>query len=202
MFWLLLESSTINSRKLPHYGPKRIIAKGDTVFYSVPDTFYTVADSSELVPTRLDDAAYPLYAAVFINKKYRDDAYRLTGLWEYLNYKKDKVEHIPFVIVTEFENGGSLVYNELKKLSDSKNVHFYYWPASSYDSLTKVYFKEKPYYIDYSFFLLVDARRNIRGYYDARYVSEMKRLIEEYKHLRIKEEKQRLTESNEIKTNS
>jgi hypothetical protein len=48
--------------------------------------------------------------------------------------------------------------------------------------------------------LLIDAKIIVRGYYDARYVSEMKRLIEEYQHLRLKEEKQLLINENEIKT--
>jgi hypothetical protein len=78
-------------------------------------------------------------------------------------------------------------------------VHFYTWPEKSYDSLTYGYFKEKPYYIDFSFFMLIDRQRHIRGYYDGRYVSEIKRLIDEYQHLRLKEEKQKLLKVNEIK---
>jgi hypothetical protein len=200
-FWLLLETSTINSKKLPHYGPKSVIGKNDTLFYSVSDSFYKIADKKiQSAPEKLSKKDFPLYAIVFVNEKYRADAYRLTGLWEYLNYKKDKIQHIPFVLVTPSVNGDSQAFQELKKLSSNQNVHFFSWPASGYDTLVRKYFKEKPYYIDYSFFLLIDAQRNIRGYYDARYVSEMKRLIEEYQHLRLKEEKQLLINENEIKT--
>ena len=103
-------------------------------------------------------------------------------------------------MVTESENGRSIAQEELRKLSDNKNVHFYSWNKQGFDSLTKTYFLDKPYYIDYSFFVLVDADRRIRGYYDARYVSELKRLIEEYKHLRLKEEKNKLGKENEIKS--
>lgn len=203
-FWLILETSNINSKKLPFYGPKTAVAKGDTVFHKVSDRFYanTFADSLNHEPVAFAAEKYPLYAIVFINSNYRKDSYRLTGLWEYLNYKEQKIEHIPFVLVTESESGGSQAYEELKKLADHKNVHFYNWPKSGFDSITKTYFAEKPYYVDYSFFVLVDANRNIRGYYDARYVSELKRLIDEYQHLRLKEEKQKLIETNEIKTNS
>lgn len=201
LFWLILETSTINSRRLPFYGPKKVISKGDTVFHKVPDSFYT-QPNDQLTLAKLDSSEFPLYAIVFISSKYRNDSYRLTGLWEYINYKNQKVEHIPFMLITESENGASVAQKELKKLSDSKNIHFYSWPKQSFDSLTKIYFSEKPYYIDYSFFLLVDANRHVRGYYDARYVSELKRLIEEYKHLRLKEEKHKLTNENEIKSNS
>jgi hypothetical protein len=203
-FWLVLETSTINSKRLPFYGPKKAIARGDTTYYEVPDRFYSKdnSDSSGFKLAELNKADFPLYAIIFINDSYRGDSYRLTGLWEYLNYKKQKVEHIPFILVTEFENRRSTAYEELKKLSDSKNVHFYHWHKTSFDSITKSYFKEKPYYIDYSFFLLIDQNRHVRGYYDGRYVSEIKRLIEEYKHLRLKDEKQKLIDHNEIKSNS
>src|SRR5207253_2280599 len=158
------------------------IAKGDTNYYRVTDRFYPLDDSALHTTEQLSRKDFPLYAIAFINEKYRKDSYRLTGLWEYLNYKKEKVEHIPFVLVTPSSTGHSVEYNELKKLAQNPNVHFYTWKKNTFDSLVKTYFKEKPYYIDYSFFILVDANRNIRGYYDARYVSEMKRLIEEYQH--------------------
>jgi hypothetical protein len=202
-FWLILETSTINSRKLPHYGPKKMLSPGDTQFYKVRDKFmWLMPDYQHKTDiVSLDKKNFPLYAIVFVSEKYRGDAYRLSGLSEYLSYKKDKVEHIPFVIVTPAANGESKPYSELMGLHHS-NLTFCQWPQLSYDSLVRTYFAEKPYYIDYSFFVLVDANRNIRGYYDGRYVSEMKRLIEEYKHLRLKEEKQILINDNEIIQNN
>jgi hypothetical protein len=200
-FWLILESSTINSRKLPFYGPKKIAGKGDTTYFKVSDQFYNINENSGLTAPSAEPVPYPVYAVIFIDKKYRLDSYRLTGLWEYLNYKKQKIEHIPFVLVTASDSGRSSTRDELKKLSSSKNVHFYGLPSEDFGALAKSYFEEKPYYIDYSFFLLIDQDRHIRGYYDGRYVSELKRLIEEYQHLRLKEAKQKLTESNEIKSN-
>ncbi len=203
-FWLILETSTINSKRLPFYGPKKVTSKNDTSFYQVPDSFYSNPGNGgvELKLCRLDKRELPLYNLIFLNRKYRADSYRLTGLWEYLNYKRDKVEQIPFILVTPSEGNESSAYNELKKLSDSKNVYFYTWPEKTFDSITQIYFKQKPYYVDYSFFVMIDANRRIRGYYDARYVSELKRLIEEYQHLRLKEEKQRLIDLNEIKKSS
>lgn len=203
-FWLILETSTINSSRLPYYGPKTVISKGDTVFHKVSDVLYTseLGSDSLFTKTRLDTNTFPLYAVMFISEKYRADSYRLTGLWEYLNYKKQKINHIPFILVTESEENRSLVYEDLKRLGQHQNVHFYSWPKQSFDSLTKTYFAEKPYFIDYSFFVLVDKNRHVRGYYDGRYVSEFKRLIGEYQHLRLKEEKQKLIETNEIKSDS
>jgi hypothetical protein len=48
--------------------------------------------------------------------------------------------------------------------------------------------------------MLLDKKRQVRGYYDGRYVAEIKRLIAEYQHLRLKEEKQKILKANEIKT--
>ena len=199
-FWLILETSTINSRKLPFYGPKKVIKAGDTSYYRTGDSFLAAGDSTGQVYKSLDPEQFPIYAIIFLNKKYRSDSYRLTGLWEYLNYKQSKVEHIPFVLMTPYTGTINPIQTELAKLAESKNVHFRSWPGSSYDSLTYSFFKEKPYYIDYSFFLLIDRNRHIRGYYDGRYVSELKRLIDEYQHLRLKEEKQKLIDGNEIHT--
>lgn len=198
LFWVILESSTINSHRLPFYGPKTAQEKGDTIYYRVGDSFFPPAGNGTMA-TRLDSSEFPIYAIAFVRQKYRGDAYRLTGLWEYLAYKNHKIEHIPFVLVTESE---STAQEELSKLSESKNIHFRTWPTTGTDSLVNAYFKDKPYYIDYSFFLLIDANRHIRGYYDARYVSELKRLIEEYQHLRLKEEKHKLIKDNEIISNS
>jgi hypothetical protein len=204
IFWLILETSTINSRRLPFYGPKKDLGKGDTAFYSVTNTFYTSGDSgvcgTNTVAISVTD--YPVYAIVFLSNKYRKDAYRITGLWEYLNYNKEKIERIPFVLAVETENGNCSSYQELKRLDNSSNVSFVSWPKQSFDSLAHTFFKEKPYYIDYSFFVLIDAERHVRGYYDARYVAEMKRLIGEYKHLRLKEEKKKLINENDIRKDS
>ncbi len=202
MFWLILESSSINSRKLPYYGKKVINKNGDTIYHKVSDLFYEKENIDSSINFKQKKIDYPIYVIVFINKKYRDDSYRLTGLWEYLNYKKQKIERIPFILVTEYENGKSQAHDELIKLGDNNNIHFFGLESLDFKFQIKDYFNKKPYYIDYSFFLLIDANRNIRGYYDARYVSELKRLIEEYQHLRLKEEKQKLIEKNEIKINS
>ncbi len=203
--WLILETSTINSKKLPIFGPRKAIAAKDTLYHKVTDAFYTLKKEDSLNPvlTKLEPASYPLYAIMFIKDSYKKNDLRLAGLWEYLNYKKQKIEHIPIILVTESENGRSEIQDDLKKMSEgNKNVFFYTWNKQSFDSLNNSYFLEKPYYIDYSFFALIDINRNVRGYYDGRYVAEIKRLIEEYQHLRLKEEKNKLIQSNEIKSNS
>jgi protein SCO1 len=195
VFWLLLETSTVNSKKLPIYGPRQVSASGDSLYHRVGDVFY-----KDGLARKLDIPDYPLFVVGFAAEKYRKDGYRLSGIWEYVNYKKSKIAHIPVILVTE--EAGSDAEKQLSRLAEAGNVHFYNWPRQGFDSLRQSFFVGKPYYIDYSFLVLIDADRRVRGYYDARYAAEVKRLTEEYQHLRLKEEKKRLLRENEIETQS
>jgi len=198
LMWTILELSTINTSKLPHHGPKKFNGK-DSVFYTTTSTFKTLSDKG-LKNMTLDTTNYPLFVVCFIQEKYKKDNYRLAGLSEYAQYKREKIKHIPFVIVTPCD-GDSLCFREFEKMSiDNNNIQNLFWNTASYDSLNMSFFKEKPYYVDYSYLVLIDSKRTIRGYYDARYISEIKRLIEEYQHLRLKEEKKTLLNKNKIES--
>jgi hypothetical protein len=198
VLWILLETSTINSHKLNYYGPKKKVGN-DSIYYCVPDTF-RVFPSHELVS--IDTSAYPVYVIMFARESYSNEAYRMAGLWEYLNYKKEKVAQIPFVIVTEA--GASTEQNKqgMEELKKHDNVKMLSMPPLQFGDVNRIYMSEKPYYIDYSFFMMIDRKRHIRGYYDGRYAPEIKRLVDEYRHLRLKEEKQKLINENEIKPHS
>lgn len=195
VFWLILEMSTINSKKLPYFGPKTLNGK-DSVFFKVSSSFYDAALKNVV---DLDTIEYPIFAVSFIKPGYKADNFRMAGLTEYAQYKREKIKEIPFVIVTPCDSVNC--FDEFKKFEkDNANIRNLFWETASFDSLNALYFKEKPIYIDYSFFALIDNQRNIRGYYDGRYVSEIKRLIEEYQHLRLKEEKKNIINSNKIET--
>jgi hypothetical protein len=203
LFKIILEFTTINSKKLPYYGPKTLSGK-DTVFYKVSSQFNTLAVSSQsgLKAINLDTINYPLFAVCFIKQVYKKDDYRMAGLSEYAQYKKDKIKLIPFIIVTPCDGAGdSTCLKEMEQLSvGNPDIHSFYWKPSSFDSLNVTYFKEKPVYVDYSFFVLVDKKRNIRGYYDGRYIAEIKRLTEEYQHLRLRGEKEDMVSANKIES--
>jgi hypothetical protein len=159
-------------------------------------------ESDDLKHIELDTVNFPLYAVCFIKQSYQKDDYRMAGLAEYAQYKKDKIKFIPFIIVTPCDGrNDSTCLSEMNKLSvGNENIHNLYWNSRSFDSLNHSYFKEKPIYIDYSFFVLIDKQRHIRGYYDARYIAEIKRLTEEYQHLRLKEEKEQMVKVNKIES--
>ena len=200
--WVFLELSTINIKKLPHYGPKKTIGR-DTLFYSVNSTFKAASSEKSVSAIKnitLDTIQFPVYVISFIKQSYKNDNYRLAGLSEYIQFKKEKISEIPFVIVTECDDiNNETCFREFELLHTKlPNIHNMFWETRSFDSINKTYFLQKPIYIDYSFFALVDSKRNIRGYYDARYISEVKRLMEEYQHLRLKHEKKNLMNQNKI----
>lgn len=201
LFKIILEFTTINSRKLPYFGPKAL-AGSDTVYYTATDHFKKITGDSSLTDIQLDTANYPLFAVCFIKQDYKKDNYRLAGLSEYAQYKKEKIKHIPFIIVTPYNGSAdSSGFSGLSKLQEgNKDILPLCWPQASFDSLNRVFFKAKPVYIDYSYFVLVDKNRHIRGYYDARYVAEVKRLTEEYQHMRLKEEKEKVIKINQIES--
>ena len=204
---LILEFTTVNSSKLPYYGSKTLNGK-DTVYQVVNDAFNFRSSSKDTLSglqfQTLDKNQFPLFVLCFIKQSYKKDNYRMAGLSEYVQFNKSKIKEIPFVIVTPCDGlGNENCFSEFEKMSlDNKNITNVFWNPSSFDSLNYSYFKAKPYYIDYSFFVLVDENRNIRGYYDGRYVAELKRLIEEYQHLRLKEEKNNMLKKNKIENHN
>jgi hypothetical protein len=202
---LILEFTTINSSKLPYYGVKT--AKGKDTIYQIVNEMFTISslnsDSlSGLEIKQLDTIQYPIFVVSFIKQAYKKDNYRMAGLSEYIQFNKTKIKEIPFMIVTPCDGkNSSNCFNEFEKMSvDNSNILNLFWESTSFDSINFSYFKAKPYYIDYSFFVLVDKQRHIRGYYDGRYVSEIKRLMDEYQHLRLKEEKQDMLNQNKIES--
>lgn len=202
--WIIIESGTINSKKLNYFGPKKAIGE-DTVYYSLPNTtFYQANENKTLFLKQFDTITYPILVLSFIKPKYAKDGFRIGGLTDYTQYKKDDIEKLPILLVFPKTDSVNVVENNLKdSLNFSlNNIEQCYWNASSFDSLNVQYFLKKPFYIDYSFFVLLDEKRRIRGYYDGRYVAEIKRLLGEYRHLRIKEAKKSLINENKIKDNS
>lgn len=196
-FWIILELSTINSKKLPFYGPKSYNGK-DSIYYTVNPTFAVLNDTG-LVPIRFSAETQPIFGLMFVSKKFRKEGYRLEGLTEYLKYKKEKIDRLQFNFIAEY--GVDIpVTDDLAFLKAHTNTKVYQLETARFDSLNTAFFKDKPYYIDYSFLMLIDKERHIRGYYDLRYVAEVKRFIEECKHLVLKEGKKQTTQQNEIKT--
>lgn len=197
MMWIILESGSINSYRLNYYGPKTVLKKGDTSFYQVMNTFSIFKDSIESF--EIDRDKTPVFAIQFVKDSYEKEGYRFLGLSEYFNYKYDKIKEIPVYIVCGTSGQKPKPQLELDKFKNISNLTFLTVALNQFDSINRTYFKNKPYYVDEGYIAMIDANNCIRGYYDGRYATEIKRLIDEYRHLRLKEEKQKILNDNEIK---
>ncbi len=200
IFWLLLELSTINSKRLPFFGPRSFDGK-DTVYFKGNDKFYPF-DFACFGSNGLKEFTESSFCLLITDKKYRSEGYRVEGLLEYMRYKSENLKDVPIAALVSREPVCDSAFAVIFDYPKGKNVRLFSWPKSSYDSLRITYFVGKPSYVDYSFMILLDRDRHIRGYYDTRYAAEMKRMLDEYKHLRLKEEKKEMIKKNEIKDNN
>lgn len=216
---------------MPFFGPKTVDAKGDTVYWSVPEkTFATKIFVKEVEETdsvgqtivtarwksdttRLDTVRYPIYVMLFLNENLRKEGYKLAGLYDYIKYKNKDLQDIPLFMVSSFEgvfpdwdlhpNDGK--ETEVRGTFDSLKINLpnfipLYLQYNDRDSaLNATYFKQKPVYVFDYFMVLVDKKRHIRGYYDPTYNAEVKRMIDEYKHLKIRDEYAQTLKQNDIK---
>ncbi len=237
LIYFLFELTQANFKKMPFFGPKSVDAKGDTVYWSVPNTIFlndvkivthTSLIKREAADTRfntdsievevsslecdsllIDTAKYPVYLIIFIDGKLRSEGYKLAGIYDYVKYKLKDLKDIPVFFISDM-TGAMAGYKdgiELKGDFDSlklKVPNFYSLVADFGKSgrsnwLLNTYFKGKPIYVFDYFMVLVDKKRHIRGYYDPSYNAEVKRMIDEYKHLKIRDGYAETLKQNEIK---
>ncbi len=200
LIYFFFELTQANFNKLPHFGPKQVNARDakDTIYYSVPPLYYKIRNGDSL---EISAKQYPIYAILFIDEANRVDNYKLRGLLEYAQLKKKDVEKIPLFIVGKYdETKDNLIlpdYLDSLKINEN-NVQQLLCPSKKFEAYRNYYLNQKPYYIMNHFIILVDNKRCVRGYYDGNYVAEVKRLKEEYEHLKLRDEHNRMEEKEKI----
>ncbi len=196
LIWVLLDLSLINSKKLPYYGPKKLAENNkDTIYYSLNDIyFYNSKFEKEIIDTN----NYKAFVTIFIKPEYVKESFRIGQLLSMIHYEPNKIKHIPIFLVYPF-NKDSVIFNlkDTLKISLSK-IHSLYLPDKDFSIVNSKFFLQRPYYVDYSCAVLIDRQRHIRGYYDLRYADELKRMIQEYNHLIVKEEYKETLRRNKI----
>lgn len=206
---------------MAYYGPKTLDAKGDTVYYTIPESALEFGKIWQ--ESNLDSLGNPYLSAyferdsskkqsgaqlvLFVDKNQQE---KLAGLLEFEKYKKEKLDMLDvYIIQTQsldtypFKNNSNYYDEYLKdSLGITMNNFFYrtlrVYEREEYDSIRKFFFKQKPIHVFNYFAVLVDKDRHIRGYYDPTYISEVKRMIEEYKHLVLKDEHANMQDVNKI----
>ncbi len=196
LIWILLDISTIQSKKLNYYGPKKISKNNqDTIFYSVDNIKFFNEKTEEVL---LDTNIYNVFLTIFIRPEYVQEQFRISQFLTMTHYEPEKIKHIPIILVYPFQSKDSLFHIKDSLKIQFNNVHSMYLPDSTFNTVRLKFFLQKPYYVDYSFAVLLDKNRHIRGYYDWRYADEIKRTIKEFNHLLIKEGYKETLQKNKI----
>ncbi len=195
VIWILLELSAINSKKLNYFGPKKVLSAKDTMYHSVGDIAFEDIQHQKI---SIDTNRFLACVIAFIKPEYKAEKYRIASLIESSKFEPGRLNKLPVILVYPF-NTDSTVFNLKDSLQlNIPEIYGYYLPIKQFDAEMNKYFLLKPYYVDYSFAVLVDKKRNIRGYYDLRYADELKRMIKEYQHLKIKESYKVTLQQNKI----
>lgn len=213
LIYFLFELTQANFKKMPYFGPRTLNEKGDTVYYSVPDVYFkTKVNLNETLSVEkstltyradsmlIDTVNYPVYAILFIDSKLKREGYKLQAIYDYVKFKPKDIKQVPLVIagdINELLKGN----NELDSLQlASANFRLLWADLKNREQfLQNTYFKQKPEYVFNYFMVLVDKKRHVRGYYDPTYNAEVKRMIDEYKHLKIRDEYAQTLKQNDIK---
>lgn len=220
LLYFLFELTQANFKKMAYYGPKTVSSKGDTIYYSVPDVYfhknlkthvdYTKKYGSIFTPggynsdsLLIDTTNYPVYVILFLDNKLRKDGYKLEAFFDYAQYKPKEFKDVPIFFISDFHaafGDYSIEDKELKGDFDSLKINLpsFHPLLAEGKKANEAYFKGKPYYVFNYFALLIDKHRHIRGYYDPNQNSEVKRLIQEYKHLKTKDEYANTLKKNDL----
>lgn len=221
LVYFLFELTQANFKKMAYYGPKTLDTKGDTVYYTVPNFYFdrnlrSLTESSPVgsvdetcgLPLYradtlvIDTAKYPVYVILFLDNKLRQECYKLTALFDYIQYKPKEFKDIPVFIVSNLTDAlnSRITNKELRGDFDSLKISLpdFHSLLIEGTQAKEAYFYKKPYYVFDYFAVLVDKHRHIRGYYDPNQNSEVKRLLQEYKHLKTKDEYANTLKQNEL----
>ncbi len=224
LIYLLFQLTQANFKKMVYYGPKTVNEKGDTVYYSVPKIVYlskltTIdeigADSEgkefktlllNADSVLIDTTNYPVYLILFIDSKLKNEGYKLGGLYDYIKYKAKDLKGVPIFIASDYSEaleGGKRAV-ELRGEFDSLKITLPNFHPLLCDFknrkqfLANTYFKQKPYHVFDYFIVLVDKKRHIRGYYDPSFNAEIKRMVMDFQHLKIRDEHAQTLKQNDI----
>lgn len=182
LVWVFFEKVKINSYRLNFYGPKNVIAPGDTLFFTLPDSIVNlpVPASCILVP---------------IHPEYEKKQFFIQSLTEAILYKPELMQHIPICFLyPENMNIQNLHLFKEKKT----DTYILGMSKSNFRRFLNYAFQGKPYYVFDYFGILLDKNRHIRGYYNFSFTDEVKRMTQEYKHLRLKEEVQQIRQDHAV----
>ncbi|MFL5752749.1 MAG: hypothetical protein ACJ76F_05035 [Bacteroidia bacterium] len=227
LIYFFIELTQANFKKMAYYGPKKLDQKGDTIYYSLPRQAFEIyalireqrTDSSGneiLVDVQRPELKkHESFIAMFVEATPGRKS-KYTGLLDYIKFKEKEAKEVPVVFIMgddrmsgpdyPFEKGKKNRELNLSKkyLNDSIGIkldNFLLLSPTADEQvkdLQRIYFEGKPVYIMEHFAVLVDSKGQIRGYYDPDQFGEVKRMVQEYKHLVLREEHKKMEQSDKI----
>lgn len=227
LIYLFFQLTQANFKKMAYFGPKTVNEKGDTIYYSVPTAVFLsklinhenkeidkegneiITSTRKVDSVSIDTVKYPVYLILFIDSKLKKEGYKLGGMYDYMKYKAKDFKDMPVFIASDLSEAydGDKKDVALRGLFDSlkitlSNFHPLLCDLKNRQQfLANTYFKQKPYYVFDYFIVLVDKKRHIRGYYDPSFNAEIKRMVLDYQHLKIRDEYAQTQKQNDIKQN-
>jgi hypothetical protein len=196
LLYFFFELSQANFKKMAFYGPKRFNAETkDTNYYSVSVNGFVDGSMQNIM---LDTNKYPVFLIGFLPEKYRNEGYKLSGLLDFTQHEPNKLNLIDILLVSSFQIPMTPAPKKPELKIANKDINEVFLPAEKFDSINNLFFVKKPVHVFNYFFALIDKNRNIRGYYDPTYVSEVKRMILEFEHLKLRDEKAKLLRQTTI----
>ncbi|MBC7865812.1 MAG: hypothetical protein IAF38_22755 [Bacteroidia bacterium] len=196
LIYFFFEFTQVNFKKMPYYGPKKIdTVSKDTIYYSVPENGFLDTRATEIV---LDTNKYPVFLIGFIDDSLRANAYKLNGLANYDKFDPNKLKAVTILLVSANDKNGEAPSVKQTLKIKSADVEEYRCRAENFDSIRNLYFTGKPVFVFNYFFILVDKKRHIRSYYDPNQDGEVKKMIAEFEHLKLRDEQAKSKKINTI----
>lgn len=197
LIYFFFELSKVNFKKMRHYGPVQLAPNGkDSIYYRVPSTtFYSDAKLQQA--STIDSTHSPVYLIGFLQEKEETHLFRLKAIFEYYQLKPKDIQPVDIYLILPSDSSG---FGEkyAKLLPKENNLHVLYAPKATFTQSLGAYQNGKPHYIMPYFFQLIDRGSCIRGFYDPEFVSQVKQMISEYQHLKIRDEHQKMMKDEEI----
>jgi hypothetical protein len=196
LLYFFFELSEANFTKMAYYGPKKFTpGKQDTAYYSVSTNGFL---NKALQEVWIDTVNYPVFIIGFLDEEKRSEGYMLTGLLGYTQHEPEKLKYLDIFFVSSIDSSQQLPNRKAELNIRNEEIKELYCLQENFSDVRARFFHEKPIHVFNYFFALVDKNRNIRGYYDPTFVSEMKRMIQEFQHLKLRDEKGKLIKKNTI----
>lgn len=185
VLYLVLSTGKHNFMIRPFYGPKEVIAKGDTLFYQIPDVAFTNCKGSE---TSLKDLRGNILVVAFCSQNNLNLESRINSQMLAIQDRFREKSDVRIVSVSLVQESSALC-----RIEEAFDVNSEMWNVGMLKDISVKTFAEdylllpKGDTLNESALVLIDKDGHIRGYRDASQYVEVKELADDIKILKAEE---------------